>query len=57
MEKQRCYFVIDVKSFFVSVECSERSLDVMTTKLVVADAERSDRTICLVVSPAMKALA
>lgn len=56
MEKQRCYFVIDMKSFFASVECAERGLDAMTTKLVVADAERSDRTICLAVSPAMKEL-
>lgn len=56
MDKQRCYFVIDMKSFFASVECAERGLDAMTTKLVVADAERSDKTICLAVSPAMKAL-
>lgn len=45
-----------MKSFFASVECAERGLDAMTTKLVVADAERSDKTICLAVSPAMKAL-
>ena len=56
MDKQRCYFVIDMKSFFASVECADRGLDAMTTKLVVADAERSDRTICLAVSPAMKEL-
>lgn len=56
MDKQRCYFVIDMKSFFASVECAERGLDAMTTKLVVADAERSDKTICLAVSPAMKEL-
>ncbi len=56
MNKQRCYFVIDMKSFFASVECADRGLDAMTTKLVVADAERSDRTICLAVSPAMKEL-
>lgn len=56
MEKQRCYFVIDMKSFFASVECAERGLDAMTTKLVVADESRTDKTICLAVSPAMKAL-
>ena len=39
-EKQRVYFVIDMKSFFASVECAERGLDAMTTKLVVADKER-----------------
>ncbi len=55
-EKQRCYFVIDMKSFFASVECAERGLDAMTTKLVVADESRTDKTICLAVSPAMKAL-
>lgn len=54
-DKQRVYFVIDMKSFFASVECSERGLDAMTTDLVVADEERSDRTICLAVSPSMKA--
>lgn len=54
-EKQRVYFVIDMKSFFASVECAERGLDAMTTDLVVADEERSDRTICLAVSPSMKA--
>ena len=41
-EKQRVYFVIDMKSFFASVECAERGLDAMTTKLVVADKERTD---------------
>ncbi len=56
MEKQRVYFVIDMKSFFASVECAERGLDALTTKLVVADQERTDATICLAVSPALKAL-
>ena len=56
MEKQRVYFVIDMKSFFASVECAERGLDAMTTKLVVADETRTDKTICLAVSPALKAL-
>ena len=54
-KKQRCYFVIDMKSFFASVECSLRGLDPMTTDLVVADAERSETTICLAVTPSMKA--
>ena len=55
-DKQRCYFVIDMKSFFASVECAERGLDPMTTKLVVADESRTEQTICLAVSPALKAL-
>lgn len=55
-EKLRCYFVIDMKSFFASVECAERGLDPMTTNLVVADASRTEKTICLAVSPSMKAL-
>lgn len=55
-EKQRVYFVIDMKSFFASVECAERGLDAMTTKLVVADTSRTETTICLAVSPAMKEL-
>lgn len=56
MTEQRCYFVIDMKSFFASVECAERGLDAMTTKLVVADETRTDKTICLAVSPALKSL-
>lgn len=56
MEKQRYYLVIDLKSFYASVECVERGLDPMTARLVVADPERTDKTICLAVSPAMKAL-
>ena len=55
-KNQRVYFVIDMKSFFASVECAERHLDAMTTKLVVADESRTDKTICLAVSPAMKKL-
>ena len=54
-KKDRVYFVIDMKSFFASVECAERGLDAMTTDLVVADEERTDRTICLAVSPSLKA--
>lgn len=55
-EKDRQYVCIDLKSFYASVECRERGLDPLTTKLVVADPERSDKTICLAVSPALKAL-
>ncbi len=52
----RTYMCIDLKSFYASVECRERGLDPMTTKLVVADPERTEKTICLAVSPALKAL-
>lgn len=50
------YLCIDLKSFYASVECVERGLDPMTANLVVADSTRSDKTICLAVSPAMKKL-
>ncbi len=56
MEKQHHYICIDLKSFYASVEAVERGLDPMTVRLVVADPERSKNTICLAVSPAMKAL-
>ncbi|MBR3212390.1 MAG: DNA repair protein [Firmicutes bacterium] len=49
------YLCIDLKSFYASVECVERNLDSMTTDLVVADPDRSDKTICLAVSPSLKA--
>ena len=52
----RTYLVIYIKSFYASVECVERGLDPMTAKLVVADPERTDKTICLAVSPALKAM-
>ena len=52
----KAYLVIDLKSFYASVECVERGLDPMKALLVVADPERTDKTICLAVSPAMKAL-
>ena len=52
----RQYLCIDLKSFYASVECVERGLDPMTTNLVVADPERTDKTICLAITPAMKAL-
>lgn len=54
--KQRTYIVIDLKSFYASVECVERGLDPLTTRLVVADPDRSEKTICLAITPAMKAL-
>lgn len=54
--ENRQYLCIDLKSFYASVECVERGLDPMTTNLVVADPERSDKTICLAVSPSLKAL-
>lgn len=54
--KEHMYLCIDLKSFYASVECVERNLDAMTTNLVVADPERGKGTICLAVSPSMKAL-
>ena len=56
MPKERSYLCIDLKSYYASVECIERGLDPLTAKLVVADPERTEKTICLAVSPAMKAL-
>lgn len=53
--KNRIYFAIDLKSFYASVECIERGLDPMNTNLVVADASRTEKTICLAVSPTLKA--
>ena len=53
---QRTYIAIDLKSFYASVECVERGLDPLKAKLVVADATRTDKTVCLAVSPALKAL-
>ncbi len=52
---ERIYIAIDLKSFYASVECMERGLDPLTTNLVVADASRTEKTICLAVSPALKA--
>lgn len=49
------YIAIDLKSFYASVECIERGLDPMNTNLVVADKSRTDKTICLAVSPSLKA--
>ena len=53
--KEKVYAVIDLKSFYASVECAERGLDPMDTNLVVADASRTEKTICLAVSPSLKA--
>lgn len=50
----RIYICIDLKSFYASVECVERGLDPLTTNLVVADSERTEKTICLAVSPSLK---
>ena len=55
MENERIYIAIDLKSFYASVECVERQLDPMNTNLVVADASRTEKTICLAVSPSLKA--
>ena len=54
-DMEKAYIAIDLKSFYASVECVERGLDPLTTNLVVADPERTDKTICLAVSPALKA--
>ncbi|MBP5230256.1 MAG: DNA repair protein [Clostridia bacterium] len=56
MEQEYRYLCIDLKSFYASVECVERGLDPFRTNLVVADPDRGNGTICLAVSPAMKAL-
>ena len=53
-QAERIYAAIDLKSFYASVECVERNLDPLTTNLVVADASRTDKTICLAVSPSLK---
>ena len=53
--KGKVYIACDLKSFYASVECMERNLDPLTTNLVVADAGRTEKTICLAVSPSLKA--
>lgn len=53
--RERTYIAIDLKSFYASVECMDRGLDPMTTNLVVADAARTEKTICLAVTPSLKA--
>lgn len=55
MNENKTYICIDLKCFYASVECVERGLDPITTNLVVADPERTEKTICLAVSPALKA--
>lgn len=55
-DKQRTYIAIDMKSFYASVECVARGLDPLSTNLLVADESRSDQTICLAVSPSLKAI-
>ena len=55
MAKQHVYIAIDLKSFYASVECVDRHLDPLATNLVVADASRTEKTICLAVSPSLKA--
>ena len=50
----KTYISIDLKSFYASVECVERGLDPLRTNLVVADAARTEKTICLAVSPSLK---
>lgn len=54
MQDKNIYIAIDLKSFYASVECKERGLDPITTNLVVADSSRTEKTICLAVSPALK---
>ena len=55
MDENRMYIAIDLKSFYASVECMERQLNPLETNLVVADAARTEKTICLAVSPSLKA--
>ena len=55
MSEEHTYIAIDLKSFYASVECVERQLDPLITNLVVADAKRTEKTICLAVSPSLKA--
>ena len=54
MEQNRIYISIDLKSFYASVECVERGLDPLTTNLVVADKSRTEKTVCLAVTPGLK---
>ena len=51
-----CFIAIDMKSFYASVECVARGLDPLKARLLVADESRTDQTICLAVSPALKAM-
>ena len=56
LHTDRTYIAIDLKSYYASVECADLKLDPLTTNLVVADRSRTEKTICLAVSPALKAL-
>ena len=53
--EEKTYIAIDLKSFYASVECQQRGLNPLTTNLVVADGSRTDKTICLAVTPSLKA--
>ena len=53
---ERYYIAIDLKSFYASAECVERGLDPLTTNLVVADYTKTEKTICLAVTPSLKAI-
>ena len=55
MAQNKVYIAIDLKSFYASQECIERGLDPLKTNLVVADESRTEKTICLAVSPSLKA--
>ena len=53
MEKKKTYIAIDLKSFYASVECVARGLDPLTTNLLVADVSKTEKTICLAVTPCL----
>ena len=55
MEQEKAYLCIDLKSFYASVECIDLGHDPLTCDLVVADLSRTEKTICLAVSPSLKA--
>ena len=54
MDHPKTYIAIDLKSYYASAECAARNLDPLTTNLVVADSSRTEKTICLAVSPVLK---
>ena len=54
VKNKHIYMAIDLKSFYASVECVDRKLDPLTTNLVVADTEKTEKTICLAVTPSLK---
>ena len=54
VKMNKVYMCIDLKSFYASVECKERGLDPLTTNLVVADESRTEKTVCLAITPSMK---